>query len=179
MAFAVSVRTPSDFEKTIGAEEYLPCTLAKPNPLVEPLLRKSLDEIFSDLQYISTDERDVVASYLNSIEEPLDNLWAMGFMIFAIVTSGTLKTPEGSSISNWRRTYYLVVPKEGFFRVGRELSATVHRFDANCDDGVTALSKAAKEKTPVATWSSPEPIKESLEGNVPWCICCCLDQMGA
>ncbi len=162
----------------MSADDCVRCTLAQLDPDLEPLVRKSLDLIFSDLQYISPGEPEPVSSYLDSIQEPLSDLWELGFLIFAIVSSGIFKTPQGT-IPTWSRAYYLIVPQGGYFRIGREPSETVHRFDANCQDGVNALVKAVKEQTLITVWPTTEPIKKALEGNVPWCENCCLEEMGA
>jgi hypothetical protein len=64
------------------------------------------------------------------------------------------------------------VPVGGFFRVGKETTGTVHRFDPNCDDAVADLLKAAKEGTPIATWPDKAVVEHLLERNVPWCTQC-------
>ena len=79
-------------------------------------------------------------------------------------------------ISEWSRTYYLVVPANGFFRIGEDVDGTVDRFSPDCSKVVTALAEAAEKKTPIAIWWSAERVRVALERDVPWCQQCCLDQ---
>ena len=171
MARAILVETPSDFERSMDFHDFVLSPLITPNPQVEPAFRDTLNSIFDDLPYISS-ERDMVAAYLRSIEEPLKELHSLGCVIFAISTKGKMKGND-SETRDWKRVYYLVVPTRSFFRIGKELSNTVHCFNPNCEDGVTELVKAAIAEMSVAIWPDKSMIVRELEGNVPWCVECC------
>src|SRR5262245_19549770 len=128
MAEGILIRTPTDFGRCLGSlGDYIKKPLVSPPPEIEAAFRRALDEIFQDLQYIDSGDHDVLASYLEGIKSPLDDLYALGFSLFALVTRGTLTLPDTAlgpptqrEIPNWSRTYYLVVPTNGLFRVGED-----------------------------------------------------------
>jgi hypothetical protein len=185
MAEGFLIRTPSDFERALGSDvgDYVKAPLISPPPEIEPDFRRALDGIFNDLQHIDSGDHALLASYLEGIKTPLDDLHQLGFTLFALVTRGTLTLPDSPilgppaqrKIPNWSRTYYLVVPVNGFFRVGEDTQGTVHRFSPLCEPAVAALAKGAQEHTPIAAWFSAEVVRVSLERSVPWCQRCCLD----
>ena len=146
---------------------------------MEPVYRQALNTIFDDLECIASDERDLVSAFLNSIEQPLRDLRMLGFAILGIRTTGKMVLQNGGEMDDWNRVYYLIVPREGFFRVGKDLSATVHRFDPKCEHAIAELVQAAKEKTPISVWRPKELLMQQLEGNVPWCFVCCLGEMAS
>lgn len=183
MAEGFLIRTPTDFEQALGgAGDYMKAPLVSPPPETEPDFRRALDGIFQDLEYIDSRDPDLLASYLEGIKAPLDDLHELGFTLFALVTRGTYTLPDSPlgppvQIPNWRRTYYLVVPLNGFFRVeGDDTKATVHKFSPRCRAAVAALAKAARNQTPIAVWVSADAVRMTLERSVPWCQDCCLDQ---
>jgi hypothetical protein len=179
------IRTPTDFERAFGSDvgDYVVAPLVSPSPDTEPDFRRALDGIFNDLQYIEHGDHALLATYLERIQNPLDDLHRLGFTIFAVVTRGTLTLPDSPTlgepvqrtIPNWSRTYYFIVPVDGLFRVGEDTKGIVHRFSPRCAAAVAALAKAAKERRPVAVWFSAEVVRVLLEGSVPWCRACCLD----
>src|SRR5262245_32439537 len=102
--------------------------LVSPAPSDEPVFRRALDAILSDLQHVESNDLGRTAAYLEGIAEPLDDLRQLGLALFAVVTRGTLTLAQGAfgqteqnTIPNWHRTYYLVIPVEGLFRV-REMT---------------------------------------------------------
>lgn len=184
MAEGFLIRTPTDFEQTIGGmHSYSKVPLVSPPPEIEPQFRRALDDIFEDLPYIDSSEPGLVSSYLNSIEDPLRTLHELGFSLFALVTRSTLTLPDsplGSpsqrQIPNWRQINYLVVPLNGFFRLGMDTQETVHTFSPQCQLAVATLAKATQKQMPVIVWGSATIVRAELEGKVPWCQECCLEQ---
>lgn len=182
MAQGFTIRTPTDFEATIGAAgSYVKAPLVSPAADVEPAFRSALNGIFEDLQYVDPGDAEGVASFLDGIEAPLNDLHDLGFTLFAIGTRGTLTLPDGAlgppsqRRIPWTRTYYLVVPVGGFFRIGEDAGETVHRFKPDCEAVVESLARAAQDKSSIAVWYSAEDVRQSLERRVPWCQRCCLD----
>jgi hypothetical protein len=186
MAEGYLIRTPSDFERALGSDvgDYVKAPLVSPPPEIEPSFRRALDGIFNDLQYVESGDHALLAAYLEGIEAPLDDLHHLGFTLFAVVTRRTLTLPDSPilgppaqrKIPNWSRTYYFVVPANGFFRLGEDTKGTVHRFSPRCATAVAALAKGAQEHTTIAVWYSADAARVSLERSVPWCQDCCLDQ---
>lgn len=175
MASAILIKSPTDFAKTIGAQQTSQIILVSPPSAIEPHFRQLIGEIFDDLQYIDQTERGLVSTYLNGIEAPLKKIHSMGFAIFAITTTGTMFLEQNKPISNWNTVYYLIVPLNGFFRIGEELSTIIHRFDANCEAVVSGLARAVEHGSNICVWGDKKTISQQLEGNVPWCINCCLE----
>lgn len=171
MARAILIQTPTDFGRSMDFTDCVISPLVTPRADKEKVFRETLDEVFGELAYISSDP-EMVASYLRSIEEPLATLRSFGLALYAICSKGSM-SGEGRSTKEWKRTYYLVVPANGFFRVGKELGNTVHRFDPNCESAAGELLQAANKETPVAIWPEKSLIDRELEGNVPWCVECC------
>jgi hypothetical protein len=176
MTRAVVVQTPTDFERTLGGNDFLRRSLGSPLPEIEPLYRRAVSQIFDDLEDIDSSDHKAISTYLSGIEEPLNDLRSLGFVIFAVEATGKMSTAKGMSVSNWIRTYYFIVPASGFFRIGKELSGIVHCFNPNCDAAVVELAKAARDGAPIVVWTDKTVIAQQLEGNVPWCVECCLAQ---
>ena len=175
MATAILINSPTDFGKTIGTNETRQIILADIPSETESPFRQAMREIFDDLQYIDETERGLVSTYLNQIAAPLKKIHSLGFTIFAITTTGTMLLEQNNPISNWNTVHYLIVPLNGFFRIGDELSTIIHRFDANCEAVVSGLAKAVEKGGQICVWSDKKTISQQLEGNVPWCINCCLE----
>jgi hypothetical protein len=185
MAEGFLIRTPTDFERALGSDvgDYVVAPLVSPPHEIEPDFRRALDGIFDDLQYIERGDHALLASYLEGIKAPLDDLHQLGFTLFAVVTRGTLTLPDHPTlgppvqrkIPNWSRTYYLVVPVDGLFRVGEDTKGAVHRFSPRCESAVASLAKAARDHAAIAVWFSAEAVRAFLERSVPWCQSCCWD----
>jgi hypothetical protein len=186
MAEAFLIRTPTDFERAMASDagDYVKAPLVTPRPELEEDLRHALDGIFNDLQYVDRGDGELFASYLDGIKGPLDDLHRLGLTLFALVTHGsltlgdhfTLGAPKQRTIPNWSRTYYLVVPENGFFRIGEDVDGTVHRFSPNCTTAIAALADASEKQTGITVWFKADRVRVSLEGDVPWCQQCCLDE---
>ena len=179
MASAHIIETPSDFRDTLGGMSYQYDLPLKPPASIEPDIRHAIDAIFSDLQYISKDEPELVRCYLDGIEEPLQSLSSFGLMLFALVSSGTCHLGDGKQIPNWTSIHYFIVPSQAYFALGRDLSQTVHRFDPTCDSAISALVSVSQKSAPFTVYGSKEPVRTAHEGAVPWCVSCCLSEIGS
>jgi hypothetical protein len=178
MVHAVLVQTPTDFARTIEADDFVHSVLGNPEVEIEPDLRGALAEVFRDLPCIDGGDPDLLHSYLSGIEEPLRILSDLGFALFAINMQGARQFAEGKTVPNWRRVYYLVVPTNGLFRVGADPDGTVHRFAPDCGGAVSSLCRAIREQAPVRVWKSSADVRKSLEGAVSWRMDCCLTEIG-
>ena len=142
----------------------------------EPTIRHLVDAIFQDMQYIGADEAELVSSYLDGITEPLQELKRHGVSILGISTRGTMKFDNGSTIPNWIRTYFFIVPTLGYFKVEAD-GKKFHHFDTGCRAAMSDLSKAMRKRTGLSTRLDAQLIREEHENNVPWCEHCCLNEM--
>lgn len=179
MAIARLIGTPTDFSETVGGMgDFIRHPLIMPGPSIEPAFRRTLDAIFEDLQDVGGIP-GLMASYLDGISEPLENLWNLGFAIFAVSTKLTKRVGLGEhvkEIKDWQRTFYLIIPHGAFFRIDTELSGVVHKFDPHCVTAVSALASACIKKTPIHIWLARQAVECDYEKNVSWCHECCLEE---
>lgn len=173
---AAIISTPTDMRPFVSGHEHAVSHLISFNDEYEPTVRHLVDAIFQDMQYISADETELVSSYLDDIAEPLQELKRYGVAILAMSTRGTLKCGNGSTVPNWVRTYFLVVPALGYFRVEAD-GKKFHHFDAGCRAAMADLSEAMRKGTGLSTRLDAQLIREEHENNVPWCEHCCLNEM--
>lgn len=151
------------------------------DPRVEPFVRTTVENIFKDLADITLDEEGLVASYLDDIAPELDALDEMGFMIFAVGTTGTWRA-HGSigevAIPHAQMTRYLITVKDSYLRIGKEISPEhlVHRFDPECEAAVRELAGAFKDGGAIGSFYSKSAVLTAYERNVPWCPQCCLNE---
>jgi len=97
-----------------------------------------LEAIFSDLQYLSPDESDIVRSWVGAAREPLAELRGMGMEIFTIQDDreGFIGEPGNKKlIEKWTTGYYLLVLEHSCFSTGD----CIHGFEDQCADGVQML----------------------------------------
>ena len=148
---------------------------------MEPEVRRATDEIFADLQYIGTDEPDLLASYLGSIEEPLHELRGLlGIQLVIVTSKGTMTV--GSVLGEekqipWTTTDFVIAPLPCFFRADGDASALVHMLGAHCLDGHRVFS--LQTDVGLHLWLSTEAVEQSFEhANVPWCSTCSMASVG-
>ncbi len=173
---AAIISTPTDMRPFVGGHDQAVSHLVSFNDEYEPTVRHLLDAIFQDIQYISADETELVSSYLDDIAEPLQELKRYGASILALRTRVTMKLDNGSAIPNWVRTYFLIVPTLGYFRVEGD-AKKFHHFDAGCRAAMSDLAETMRKGTGLSTWLDAQLIREEHENSVPWCEHCCLNEM--
>ncbi len=129
MFIVQSIRTPTDFKRTMDCEDYVLHEWVTPPAEVEPDVRHTLDEIFSeDLQAVGG-EADLTRYYLDSIRDPLQALQAMGLQLVSVLTSGKLTLPaatfeiEEEKTMPWRRVHYIVATEPAYYRRASTSSA--------------------------------------------------------
>jgi hypothetical protein len=110
------LRTPTDFEATMGTEDYVVQKWISLPAELEPDVRGTIDEIFEDLQYIGSDDPGLTAAYLEGIFEPLQRLKQFGLQLVGFATSGNMTFPaetlgsDTKTTAPWRRSIYVVAP---------------------------------------------------------------------
>lgn len=174
-----SIKTPSDFARTIDANVTFNHTWITSTPEAEPHIRDTVDAIFCDLDDIDSGERGMVSSYLSSIADPLNELRAMGLQLVAIVESGKLTMPTGTLDREdevsvpVEAAHYIVATDPAFYRlVDRE--TLVHKLGVNCD-GIRQFTRSKGEH--LAVYSSRDSLELAYEHNVPWCAVCQLEAL--
>jgi hypothetical protein len=175
VARALLVRTPAELRETIGGREFIQTLLIAPPPDIEGEIRAALAEVFNDLPSVAPNRPESLEPYIARITPALRDLHGHGLAILALMLDDPRPPAGGEGAGRWWRTHYLVVPAEGFFRVGTDDWDIVHRFDVLCEGAITDLASAAAEKTQINVWGSDVPIRQELEGVVPWCGGCCRD----
>lgn len=174
---ATLIRTATDFRTVITFHDYAIWNLTHFPPQDEPRVREHLDEIFADLQYLEQGDAEQMSVFLEGIAGPLGRLWELGCGIMGLVTRGTMRLNGGTEINDWVRTHYFVIPIDGCFRIGDELTTTVHQFNPNCEEAIRVLHEAVTEGHPVASWPDRRAVTVDYEGRVPWCAQCLVEGM--
>jgi hypothetical protein len=164
------VRTPTDMRAAI-TEAYFTHNLAIPEAL-EPNVRRVTNDIFADFALMSPyDEPGLIASYLESIEEPIRELHSLGVQLVFFTTRGSL---SGTPVT---ATVFMIAPTPCYFRVEGDASAPVHMLGARCD-GHRAFSHEDDE-VGVGLWLSTEAVEQSFENSgAPWCVTCSMAGVG-
>ena len=104
-----------------------------------------LEIIFSDLQYLSPDEPEVMRSWVQSVREPVEELHGMGMELFSIqdCREGFVGEPGNKNLlENWTTGYYLLVLEHGCFSAKK----CVHRFYEQCGTGINALHEWLRQE---------------------------------
>lgn len=163
------IRTPTDMRDAF-ADLAHPHFLAVPDAL-EPDVRAAWDEIFDDFALIEPafDPPGLVASYLDSIADPLARLRGLGIQLVAVKSSGTLA--GGTSVT---QTDFLVAPSPCWFRRDGETSAPVHLLGARCNDGHSLFVETGAA---VQLFRSRGAVEQALENAVPWCTTCAMAEI--
>lgn len=104
-----------------------------------------LEIIFSDLQYLSPDEPEIMRSWVQSVKEPLEELHGMGMEIFSIQDrrEGFVGEPGNKTLlEDWTTGYYLLVLEHGCFSAKN----CVHRFNEQCGTAINSLHEWLRQE---------------------------------
>lgn len=173
---AAMISTPTDMRSFVGGHDHAVPHLVSFKEDFEPAIRHAVDTIFQDMQYISSDEPELVSSYLDGIAEPLQKLKRYRVSILAMSTRGTMKMENGATIPNWVRTYFLVIPTLGYFKTEGE-NKKFHHFDPACRSAMSDLNESVRSGKGLSTRLDALSIREEFENDAPWCEHCCLNEM--
>jgi hypothetical protein len=170
-----TIHTPTDFRATVSACEFTVHTVVGLPPEVEPEIRRRVDAIFEDLPYIDAGDYALTSSYLESIEQPLAELRAVGLQLVAVSSTGTMSWPahgpdELAQAMPWSRTTYLVASDPSYFHLQGE--DEVHVLGAQCPAARRLVAGDAR----AAFWPAVRLVDAHFEGSVPWCTTCLLDR---
>jgi transcriptional regulator with XRE-family HTH domain len=176
---AILIESAADFGVAMqrAHHDYVIQRLTQTNDRVEDLI----SSITEDLQYISPDEAGLFESFIRSLREPIEEIHALGFGIFAIQQTRDrfIKlTPDArpTAIENWTHGKFIIIPRFGCFRVGGPSSREkLHRFHPGCRDAVRELLTMFKEELQVGVFANalqallPQPNSEAVDA---WCEEC-------
>jgi hypothetical protein len=170
------IRTPIDFERLIGAEDFSLTKLISPPPEVEAGVRALLAAIFDDLPEIDSEDPRLVTAYLESIKDPLGDLYAIGLQLVARTITGRMAlsgatVPGAPGSVPWRRTQFVVATRPCFFRTSGD--GLVHVLASRCSSAADGLTAEGAE---VRAWASEEGLDVAFEGSIPWCDTCFLER---
>jgi transcriptional regulator with XRE-family HTH domain len=104
-----------------------------------------LEAIFSDLQYLSPDESDLMRCWVESVKKPLEELHAIGMEIFSIQDrrEGFIGEPGHKKLlEDWTTGYYLLVLEHSCFSAKN----CIHRFHDGCPVAVAALHEWLRQE---------------------------------
>jgi transcriptional regulator with XRE-family HTH domain len=112
---------------------------------LEERAEELLETIFSDLQYLSPDESDLMRSWVQSVKEPLEELHSIGMEIFSIQDrrEGFIGEPGHKKLlEDWTTGYYLLVLEHSCFSAKN----CIHRFHDGCPTAVAALHEWLRQE---------------------------------
>jgi hypothetical protein len=166
------IRTASDFGKSISGHSFVRHDLARMSPLEEPEVRRLMDHIFTDLEYMEQADATMMSAYLDGIEEPLERLRELGFELLWFKTKSTMRGP-GIEIPDWRTTHYLLVNARGNFAIQGPATMLAHTFVDGCRAGWDALKKEILAETEsVFVWRCRNSVRLTKEVAVTACEHC-------
>jgi transcriptional regulator with XRE-family HTH domain len=174
-------------EQLIGIEEahrWEECRIVILAPLTQEgqrEVRRLLDQVMADRDVTEPDEPELWESYLESVEEPLEQLFGLGLAMFLLdETKDLLLCPVGDlkplsdHIPDWRVQYIFVVPRHGCFSLGP--NEALHWFNPNCPAAVDSVWRAARPKGASgmrtfrnALWAV---VQRRAEEGTNWCDSC-------
>jgi hypothetical protein len=99
IAQAYVIQTPLEFKNTIGADAGSHHILVCPTDKFEKRLREIIRLIFEDLSCIEPSDLGMVMTYLEGIEEPLEELRQSGVVLFCVVRQELMKSGSQSGMS--------------------------------------------------------------------------------
>jgi len=176
---AILIETAADFGVAMqrAHHDYVFQRLTKTTDRVEDLI----GSITEDLQYVSPDEGGIFESFIRSLREPLEEMHALGFGIFAIqeTRDRLLRlTPDSkpTEFENWTHGKFIIIPRYGCFRPGGPKSKEkLHRFHAGCKAAIGELLTMFKEEREVGVYANalhallPQPDAAPVDA---WCDEC-------
>ena len=145
---SLRIRRAEDLQVALNRAHH--CGLYRPMLLpmrtdLQERAEELLEIIFSDLQYLSPDEPEILRSWVQSVKEPVEQLHGMGMEIFSIqdCREGFVGEPGNKSLlENWTTGYYLLVLEHGCFSAKNY----VHRFYEQCGTAVDALHEWLRQE---------------------------------
>lgn len=181
MKTLIMLNTPSDFRATLhvmgGNRDF---TFVQLKGREEPIVRRLLDQIFGDIQYVGGDE-DLIPSYLEGIEEPLGELHSLGLGLMAVVRPEIWRSQSSDNSFTGDACTYGLFPLRGFFADGPPGSGTFHRLARPCDHAAAILKSVMTtgkpEELPVARCAME--VRRRSDGEIKWCAACAADQTAA
>jgi hypothetical protein len=137
-------------------------------------IRHTVDEIFTDLQYIDSGDHGLTAAFLDGIAEPLDRLQReLGMQLVVGTTRGKMTLPTTAfdpTVKDipWERAYFIVAPDPAFFG---SAAGPIHKLGTSCS---AAFKLAIQEhgEGEVRVWASLKQLSDDFERAVPWCGTC-------
>ena len=169
------ISTPTEMRAFLGSDDSVLSHLVSFSSEFEPIVRQAVDDIFQDMQYVGG-EPDLERCYLETIEEPLRILQNHGVGLLAIASTGKWKQRFGDQEHEWTRTYFLVVPLQGYFRIQVE-GKSVHQFRPSCNRAMSDVHEAVTKQTPISVWLEAPTIVKQFEQAIPWCQGCCFEEI--
>lgn len=155
-------------------------SLVQPRTGSEAQIRELVDIVFSDLWAMEPDEHELLASYIESIREPLEELKSMGMKFFSIQERRDLfiksQTPgERLPMEDVTYGHYYLVPINGCFRLEKTgMPSPLHRFSTNCQDAVKTLLQISQKELDM--WVAANPVyvpgAATESDGVRWCDTC-------
>lgn len=150
------VRTPLDFDKTLDSDAHTDNVLIKIDDRErERRFRQIVSDIFQDRQLISRNDFSERMSYLDSIDEALEEMVHLDIELFYVMLPMKFKNTESGGRFEWDVSNYFFVPKLCFYASSSEITQdlVVHLIADNCVDGLRIWMRYIRYREPIAYWN--------------------------
>jgi transcriptional regulator with XRE-family HTH domain len=174
--------SPREFvlsEERSGGEMFTRTILLPENHSTASAATDFWEEVFVDRELIEPNEIELCRSYVQSIKEPLQELFDSGHAILVLnerrdfVLGSRVGLESDCDHINWHVRHYLLVPRHGCFQL--EGRSGLHRFNPECRDaGAAMYSFANGKETGVFVFPNALQAIVSLGGEdkIGWCDKC-------
>ena len=165
------IKTPNDLRRFVNCHDYGVQWLLPPVREEERPIRRTMAIITDDLPYIDWEEPNLVSSYLDSIDQPLDELEALGYGLFALIRVRWRLFPDGSDML-WRSLVLVVAPTPCIYAEAKvdENGRTPLHILNGCSPGVENI---VKDEMPTLIVFREESVNaEWFDSPELWCTEC-------
>jgi len=163
------IRTPTDIRRVVGCHSSTVNWLIPGVPAIEGAVRRAVDAILCDLQYVDHDDAALLSSYLESIEEPLSDLAETGFTLSYALSTGTYTTGE-IRIENWTNLAFVVSEFPLIFSCSEEAVRPSLHIANSCE--LTERRLILAEGEGVIVFSRQAVLADWFDCEELWCKAC-------
>jgi hypothetical protein len=170
------VRTPADFEETLGASLCrVNCWLPAPEDVagVEPVV----NELFGPRGELGEPDGPLPAR-VDEVAHSLARLQEFGLQVVVVLTRAphvvSARGAPNRLVATVDMADYLVAPDPCFFRLpSAAFSAPIHRLGAACQNGHRlVVGDPEREEKTFRVWTTELEVLRDFELAVPWCPTC-------
>lgn len=149
------IRNSLDFDRTLDSHAHTTQSLLSIEDREQARqFRGLIQAIFQDRDMVTPSDFGDRMSYLDSIEEALEELVQLDVELFCVTLPTQLKNSATGDRVRWNVANYFFVPKTCFFATSADVTEelVVHEVADNCFDGLKIWMEHIRYKKPIAFW---------------------------